>query len=46
MEDRKMKEKKIKQIPYGLANYERLVQKNCYFVDKTILPVKNLSRRF
>ncbi len=27
---------KVKQIPYGLADYERLVQKNCYYVDKTM----------
>jgi hypothetical protein len=31
-----MSETKIKRIPYGLANYERLVQKNCYYVDKTL----------
>lgn len=31
-----MKEEQIKKIPYGVANYERLVQKNCYFVDKTM----------
>jgi hypothetical protein len=31
-----MKDKKIKRIPYGLANYELLVQQNCYYVDKTI----------
>lgn len=31
-----MSEKKTKQIPYGLANFERLVQKNCYYVDKTM----------
>lgn len=31
-----MNEKRRKLIPYGLANYERLVQKNCYFVDKTM----------
>jgi hypothetical protein len=24
-----------KQIPYGTANYVELVEKNCYFVDKT-----------
>jgi hypothetical protein len=30
------KEKKVKPIPYGLANYERLVQKKCYYVDKTM----------
>jgi hypothetical protein len=30
-----MKNKKIKKIPYGLANYELLVQQNCYYVDKT-----------
>lgn len=26
-----MKDKKIKRIPYGLANYERVVKKNCYY---------------
>jgi hypothetical protein len=31
-----MKDKKIKKIPYGVANYERVVQKNCYYVDKTM----------
>jgi len=31
-----MKETELKKIPYGLANYERLVQKNCYYVDKTL----------
>ncbi len=31
-----MKDKKIKKIPYGLANYERVVEKNCYYVDKTM----------
>ncbi|MCP5108447.1 MAG: AAA family ATPase, partial [bacterium] len=31
-----MKDKKIKRIPYGLANYERVVQRNCYYVDKTM----------
>lgn len=31
-----MKDKKIKRIPSGLANYELLVQQNCYYVDKTI----------
>jgi hypothetical protein len=30
-----MRDKKIKKIPYGLANYELLVQQNCYYVDKT-----------
>ncbi len=24
-----------KKIPYGIANYTELVEKNCYFVDKT-----------
>ncbi len=24
-----------KKIPYGIANYEELVDRNCYFVDKT-----------
>ena len=31
-----MSEKNIKKIPYGLANYERLVRKNRYYVDKTM----------
>ncbi len=31
-----MTDKMIKKIPYGLANYELLVQQNCYYVDKTI----------
>jgi hypothetical protein len=31
-----MNEKRIKQIPYGLANYELLVKQNCYYVDKTM----------
>jgi len=35
-----MKDKKIKKIPYGVANYELLVQQNSYYVDKTtFLPV-------
>lgn len=31
-----MSEKKIKQIPYGLADYERFIQQNCYYVDNTM----------
>jgi hypothetical protein len=31
-----MTDKKIKRIPYGLANYELMVQQNCYYVDKTM----------
>jgi len=31
-----MTDMKIKRIPYGVANYELLVQQNCYYVDKTI----------
>ena len=31
-----MNEKKIKRLPYGLSDYERLVQRNCYYVDKTM----------
>lgn len=31
-----MSENGIKTIPYGLANYERLVERNCYYVDKTM----------
>jgi hypothetical protein len=35
-----MKDTKIKKIPYGVANYELLVQQNSYYVDKTtFLPV-------
>jgi hypothetical protein len=35
-----MTDKKIKKIPYGVANYELLVHQNSYFVDKTpFLPV-------
>lgn len=33
---RAMSHNNIKVIPYGLADYERLVQKNCYYVDKTM----------
>ncbi|MDM8521228.1 AAA family ATPase [Anaerolineales bacterium HSG6] len=32
-----------KQIPYGIANYEELVEDNCYFVDKTAY-IKKLER--
>ncbi|HLP45902.1 MAG TPA: AAA family ATPase [Candidatus Deferrimicrobium sp.] len=31
-----MSELKIKKIPYGVSNYERIVQNNCYYVDKTM----------
>ncbi|MCP4153762.1 MAG: AAA family ATPase [bacterium] len=31
-----MKTENVKAIPYGLSNYERLVETNCYFVDKTM----------
>ncbi|MDQ1354282.1 MAG: hypothetical protein QG657_4591 [Acidobacteriota bacterium] len=31
-----MSELKMKRIPYGLTNYERIVQDNCYYVDKTM----------
>ncbi|MCK4761002.1 MAG: AAA family ATPase [Candidatus Aminicenantes bacterium] len=31
-----MSDKRIKKIPYGLADYERFVRDNCYYVDKTI----------
>jgi len=31
-----MTDKTIKRIPYGLANYELLVEQNCYYVDKTM----------
>ena len=30
-----MTDKKIKRIPYGVANYELLVHTNFYYVDKT-----------
>ncbi len=26
---------KVKVVPYGLSSFERLVEKNCYYVDKT-----------
>jgi len=31
-----MKDKEIKQIPYGVAAYDRLINKNGYYVDKTM----------
>jgi hypothetical protein len=31
-----MKDKKIKQIPYGVAAYDRIIDKNYYYVDKTM----------
>ncbi|MCU0286185.1 MAG: AAA family ATPase, partial [Acidobacteria bacterium] len=31
-----MNETGMKRIPYGLTNYERMVQRNCYYVDKTM----------
>ncbi len=31
-----MMDKKIKKIPYGLANYELVVHQNCYYADKTM----------
>ncbi len=31
-----MKDKNTKRIPYGLSNYELLVEQNCYYVDKTM----------
>ena len=31
-----MNDAKMKRIPYGLTNYERMVQCNCYYVDKTM----------
>ena len=35
-----MADKKIKRIPYGVANYALLVQENFYYVDKTaFLPI-------
>ena len=29
------KRDKMKKIPYGISNYEELITKNCYYVDKT-----------
>jgi hypothetical protein len=31
-----MNDKKIKQIPYGISDYSRIVRKNGYYVDKTM----------
>lgn len=31
-----MTDKNIKKIPYGIASYDRIVTKNCYYVDKTM----------
>ncbi len=31
-----MNDKEIKQIPYGVASYDRIITKNCYYVDKTM----------
>ena len=31
-----MTDKKIKQIPYGVASYDRIIAKNGYYVDKTM----------
>jgi hypothetical protein len=31
-----MKDKKIKKIPYGVTDYDRIIKKNCYYVDKTM----------
>jgi hypothetical protein len=33
--DMKMSDDNIKKIPYGLADYERIIQQNYYYVDKT-----------
>jgi hypothetical protein len=42
-----MKDKKIKRIPYGVANFELLVQQNSYYVDKTtFFPVVEESRNY
>jgi len=30
-----MDDKKISEIPYGISDYERIVEKNYYYVDKT-----------
>ncbi|MGE5340986.1 MAG: AAA family ATPase [Candidatus Omnitrophota bacterium] len=29
-------EVKIKKIPYGISNYGRIIEENCYYVDKTM----------
>ncbi|MGE5340987.1 MAG: AAA family ATPase [Candidatus Omnitrophota bacterium] len=29
-------EVKIKKIPYGISNYARIIEENCYYVDKTM----------
>jgi hypothetical protein len=34
-EDYKMAKKKIKKIPYGTADFERIQTKNMYYIDKT-----------
>ena len=26
----------MKRIPYGISDYENLIRKNCYYVDKTM----------
>ena len=31
-----MNEIKMKRIPYGVSNYERIIERNCYYVDKTM----------
>jgi len=31
-----MKDKEVKQIPYGVASYDRIITKNRYYVDKTM----------
>jgi hypothetical protein len=31
-----MKDNNIKQIPYGVASYDRIINNNCYYVDKTM----------
>jgi hypothetical protein len=31
-----MTDKNIKKIPYGIASYDRILTKNCYYVDKTM----------
>lgn len=33
---RTMENIKVKPIPYGLSNYARLRERNCYYVDKTM----------
>ncbi|MGD2092700.1 MAG: AAA family ATPase [Candidatus Aminicenantes bacterium] len=31
-----MSETRVKKIPYGLSDYEKIVKENYYYVDKTM----------